>query len=203
MHSVFIQSILLLFVVSSCSVDKKFKGDEPPASLACEPAIDNPFGSPHPDAPEEIKDWHELIGECHCRSVKRLDKDNWADTTDLVWKWKYIMNGTAVQDETFNSDSSYAGSIRQYIPDSARWYVHYYSNPGQTPKIPTWEGNRIGDEIILYNDQKAPNGMDGKFKITFSNIREDGFDWRGEWVTPDESFIYPTWHIMCKKRAVL
>jgi hypothetical protein len=43
--------------------------------------------------------------------------------------------------------------------------------------------------------------MDGKYKITFYNISKRGFDWLGEWVTPDETIMYPTWKIFCKKRT--
>ncbi|NNC81972.1 MAG: hypothetical protein HKN79_00205, partial [Flavobacteriales bacterium] len=134
-----------------------------------------------------------------CRSVMRIDQNTWADTVDMVWRWKYIMNGQAVQDETFKADSTYAGSIRQFNPDSAMWYVHYYSAATPTARLPSWEGYLHEDgKIILYQDQKAPNGMDGKYKITFYNITEAGYDWLGEWVTPDETFSYPTWRIYCR-----
>ena len=60
--------------------------------------------------------------------------------------------------------------------------------------------NKVEDgKIILYRDQKAPNGMEGKYKITFSDITKDGFNWFGEWVTPDESFSYASWYIFCRK----
>ena len=112
------------------------------------------------------------------------------------------MNGKAVQDETLKTDGKNAGSIRQFIADSSRWYVHYYTSVAPTTKLPAWEGEVADNgEIILYRDQKAPNGLDGKYKITFYNISEKGFNWLGEWVTPDESIKYPTWKIFCKKRT--
>lgn len=166
-----------------------------------EPSPDHPFGLPNPDAPPELLDFAPLIGECECESTIRNPDQSWAETVPMIWRFKYIMNGMGVQDETFKPDGFYAGSIRQFIADSSRWYVHYYSSLGPTSVLPSWEGNATKDnEIILYREQKAPNGMDGFYKITFANISAAGFSWLGEWVKPDESIKYPTWKIECTKK---
>ncbi|MCB0727366.1 MAG: hypothetical protein KDD00_07875 [Ignavibacteriae bacterium] len=166
-----------------------------------EPSAENPFGLPNPDMPEQFSDFAPMIGECDCRSITRIDKDNWGDTVSMVWRFKYIMNGMAIQDETLKEDGKHSGSIRQFIADSSRWYVHYYSSAAPSTTLSAWEGNKTSDgNIILYRDQKSPNGLDGKYKITFSEISDDGFNWLGEWITPDESFSYPTWVIYCKKK---
>ena len=75
-----------------------------------------------------------------------------------------------------------------------------YPPSSATPTLSSWEGGKIGEDIILYREQKAPNGMEGYYKITFKEITESGFNWLGEWVTLDESFKYPTWKIYCTKR---
>lgn len=161
----------------------------------------NPFGLPNPDAPPQIIDWAEMIGECDCKSVSRNPDQSWADTVNMVWRFKYIMNGMAVQDETLKEDGLNSGSIRQFIPDSSKWFVHYYSSGSPSVSLPVWEGtkNENGD-IILYNEQKAPNGMDGFYKITFSDVSHKGFNWLGEWVNKAETFSYPTWKIFCTKK---
>ena len=166
-----------------------------------EPNAVNPYGKLNPAAPPEVAQYEALIGECNCRSVARIDQNTWADTVNMTWKFKYIMNGMGVQDETLKEDGLHSGSIRQYIPDSAKWYVHYYSSGSPTPLLPAWEGGKTPEgKIILYRDQKAPNGMDGNYKITFYDISEKGFNWSGEWVTKDESFSYPSWNIYCLKQ---
>lgn len=159
----------------------------------------NPFGLPHPDAPKELLDYELLIGECECESITRNQDQTWAKPETMIWRYRYIMNGTAVQDETLKPDGSHSGSIRQYIADSSSWYVHYYSNRAPTTKLPAWKGGKRGDSIVLYNKQKAPNGVDGFFRITFSDITKEGFNWLGEWVNTTETFIYPTWKIRCRK----
>lgn len=166
-----------------------------------EPSPDHPFGLANPDAPKELLDWAPLIGECACRSVSRNPDGSWQDTVDMTWRFKYIMNGWGVQDETLKADGSYAGSIRQYIADSSRWFVHFYSSTGPTSILPAWEGNKQEEgDIVLYRDQTAPNGMSGDYKITFSEISEAGFRWKGEWVDKSRTITYPTWYIDCEKK---
>lgn len=165
-----------------------------------EPSPEHPFGLPHPEAPPELLDWAPLIGECSCTSVSRKADNSWAEPVPMTWRFKYIMNGTAVQDETLKADGAHSGSIRQYIPDSTRWYVHYYSNRSPSPILPAWEGGKMDSgEIVLKRKQKAPNGMDGYYRLTFSGLDGTGYDWVGEWVNLDGSFVFPTWKISCKR----
>lgn len=165
-----------------------------------EVSAEHPFGLINPEAPKELADFAPLIGECQCKSIARIDQQTWADTLDMTWRWKYIMNGKAVQDETLKADGGHSGSIRQFIADSARWFVHYYSSKLPSTSLSTWEGNKTADgNIVLYKDQTAPNGMEGNYRLTFSNISEKGYDWAGEWVTKDESIVYPTWRIFCRR----
>lgn len=162
----------------------------------------NPYGLPNPNAPEQIKDFAPMIGTCDCKSQTRNQDQSWKEPIDMIWTFKYILNGMGVQDETLKSDGTYSGSIRQYIADSARWFVHYYSSVGSTPVLPTWEGNISSekDKIVLYRDQKAPNGMDGYYRLTFYDFSDNGYKWIGEWVDKTEKIVFPTWKIECIRR---
>ena len=161
----------------------------------------HPYGKLNPEAPKEMGDFAPMIGTCDCLSTARKPDGDWAEPQKMEWTFKYIMNGMAVQDETLKEDGSHSGSIRQFIADSSKWYVHWYSNTTPSTTLPTWEGAKRGDSIVLYRDQKAPNGMDGKFRLTFKNISDNGFNWMGEWVDPTEKIVYPTWKIDCSKRS--
>lgn len=160
----------------------------------------HPFGQLNPEAPAEVAEYAPLIGVCDCTSTARNQDQTWADPLSMTWTFKYIMNGTAVQDETLKEDGSHSGSIRQFIADSSAWYVHYYSAKSPTPTLSSWKGGKRGDSIVLYREQKAPNGMDGYYRITFSNMSTKGFNWLGEWVNTAETFSFPTWKIECIKR---
>lgn len=168
-----------------------------------DPSKKHPYGLVNPSAPKAIQDFAPMIGECECMSEVRNQDKTWQKPTPMLWRFKYIMNGTAVQDETLKPDGIHSGSIRQYSADSSRWFVHYYSSssPSSNP-LSTWEGGPTDEgKIVLYKNQKAPNGMDGMYRLTFYDMSDEGFKWIGEWVTLDEkSFIYPTWKIDCKKK---
>ena len=160
----------------------------------------NPFGLPNPAAPEQIKDYQSIIGKCHCKSYSKKQDQTWDDPVDMTWEWKYKMNGMAVQDETIKADGKHSGSIRQFIADSSKWYVHYYSTGAPTTKLPTWEGGKTEDgRIVLYRDQKAPNGTEGFFRLTFYDINASGYKWIGEWTDKSEKITFATWKIDCKR----
>ena len=169
------------------------------ATYSYEPSKENPYGKLHPDAPMAVADFEPLIGKSECLSESRKQDGTWNDPVDMLWTFKYIMNGNGVQDETLKANGAHSGSIRQYIADSARWYVHYYSNSAPSTTLPVWEGNREEGKIVLYRDQKAPNGTDGYFRLTFSDFTDQGYKWEGAWVSKDESVVFPTWRITCKK----
>ena len=183
--------ILMLFI-------SVFSFGQPLSQYAA--SAENPFGKLNPEAPKEIADYAPMIGTCDCVSTARKADQTWAEPQKMTWTFKYIMNGTAIQDETLKEDGSHSGSIRQFIADSSKWYVHWYSNTTPSTTLPTWHGKKQGDSIVLYREQKAPNGTDGYFRLSFKNISEDGFSWIGEWVNKPETFVFPTWTIECKKR---
>ena len=162
---------------------------------------EHPYGKPHPEAPQQIKDFQPMIGKCNCKSTSRNPDGSWAETVDMIWTFKYIMNGKAVQDETLKTDGKHSGSIRQFIADSSKWYVHYYSSNFPTTTLPEWEGKKEDDKIVLYRPQKAPNGMEGFSRLTFYDMSKTGYKWIGEWVDTTEKFIYPTWKIECVKES--
>ncbi|MEM8845781.1 MAG: DUF4440 domain-containing protein [Bacteroidota bacterium] len=181
--------IQLLFLVLCSSVFSQYD---------YEPSAKNPFGLPNPEAPEQLQDFKLLIGECNCKSQTRKADQSWAEPENMTWRFKYIMNGIAIQDETLKEDGSHSGSIRQFIADSTKWYVHYYSSKTPSPSLATWEGNKKEDgKIVLYRDQTAPNGMEGFYRLTFYEIDSLGFKWVGEWVDKTESVVFPTWKIDC------
>ena len=140
-----------------------------------EPTDDYPFGRPNPEAAEQVKEFGPMIGLSDCESTMRKPDGTWDKTLNMVWKFRYILNGHGVQDETWIEDGKSAGSIRQFIADSNKWYVHYYSNKFPSTTLPAWEGTRADGKIVLYRDQKAPNGMDGKYKITFYDFTDEGY----------------------------
>ena len=168
------------------------------AQYIYEPSEEFPFGQPNPDAPEQIKDYDAMIGECSCKSESRSPDGNWAEPIDMIWRWKYIANGMSVQDETLKADGKHSGSIRQFIADSSKWYVHYYASASPSVSLRTWEGKKEENgNIVLFNEQKAPNGTEGYSRLTFYDINDTGYKWVGEWIDKSGNITYPFWKINC------
>ncbi len=165
-----------------------------------EPSVEHPYGRLNPNAPVEVAEFAKMIGTCDCKSLRRNPDRTWQDTSNMVWRFKYLMNGTAVQDEVWREGELYAGSIRQYQPDSAKWVVTYFSYPAVSTTPGVWFGNRVDGDIVLEKPQKAPNGMEGISRLTFHEISEQGFKWKGEWVDLAKTFVYPFLTIECLKQ---
>lgn len=168
-------------------------------SFQYESSTDFPFGKLNPQAPQQVADFAPMIGQSNCDSQNRNPDGSWQEVVNMQWRFKYIMNGMAVQDESLKADGKHSGSIRQFNVDSLKWYVHYYATNSPTPVLSSWEGEVKADKIVLYRPQKAPNGMDGFSRLTFYGFAPSGFKWIGEWVNPDETIVYPFWKIDCKK----
>ena len=191
------KSILFSVIMIFCS---GLSAQEATIDRSYEATFENPFGSVHPDHAEQLIDFAALIGDCDCKSINRNSDGTWNDTLDMVWRFKYIMNGTSIQDETWKSDGGHSGSIRQYITDSSAWAVTYFSSrfPSASPGV--WMGGKDGEDIILYKDHTAPNGTAGDSWLTFYNIDESGFDWKGEWIDKTKTVVYPFWMIYCHRK---
>lgn len=162
--------------------------------------LENPFGKANPEAPREIQDYAPMIGCSNCISISRKPGGEWEDPVKMTWTFKYIMNGMAVQDETLNEDGIHSGSIRLFDSESKLWFVHYYSLGSITQNpLRMWRGGYKGDHIVLHREQQAPNGLEGSYRITFYEISDTTFKWLGEWVSKDNTIIYPAWKISCEK----
>ncbi|QNM86151.1 hypothetical protein H9W90_03265 [Polaribacter pectinis] len=191
-----LQTILLIFFcMSFFSILSQEK-----ENFTFETSKENPFGKYNPEAPKQLLDYKDLIGECNCISESRNPDGTWAKPTKMIWSWKYIMNGTAVQDETLKEDGIHSGSIRQYNKDSLHWNVHYYSSANISSTLSVWNGNKNKEgKIVLYKKQKAPNGAEGFSRLTFYDIDKKGYKWIGEWVDKSEKIVFPFWKISCVK----
>ena len=103
--------LLILFATTFAFSQSEYEASE-----------NNPYGIKNPKAPEQLDDFKPLIGMCDCDSESRNPDGTWAKAVKMTWKYKYIMNGMAIQDETLKADGKHSGSIRQFSKDSLKWY---------------------------------------------------------------------------------
>ncbi len=182
-------TILLLFTITFGSAQSEY-----------ESSAAHPYGLKNPNAPAQLDDYKGLIGECDCISERANQDGSWGEGMPMKWRFKYIMNGMAVQDETLKDDGKHSGSIRQFNSDSLKWYVHYYTSVAATSTLSSWEGTKTQDgSLVFYKSQMAPNGTEGFSRLTFYDISETGYKWIGEFIDANETVVFSFWRISCTK----
>ncbi len=168
--------------------------------LFYEATTTHPFGKPNPEAGAAIEDWKKMIGTCHCTSVQRNQNGTWQDTIEMDWTFRYILNGTAVQDISLKEGSLYATSIRQFHQDSNEWVVTFFSYPNVSLSPGTWRGGRDGDDIVLKRPHTTGSGLQGVSQLTFYDITDEGYRWKGVWIKDDGTVTWPFWSIDCRRK---
>jgi len=165
--------------------------------LEFEPSEAYPFGRPNPEAPPELAQFHFMVGKNDCTEERRNGQaDEWLSDR-RTWDARYFLNGFAILDSGRSGGAS-NGNLRLFDTGTGQWHVHFFSMPNYGSGI--WSGGMEGENMVLRQPQKAPGtDVDGVSRLTFSNISEQGFDWTGEWVSTDGSFVFPFWRIRCRK----
>ena len=158
------------------------------------------FDKMNKNQPRALADYKDFIGNCNCKSLSRNRFGKWGDTISLQWKWKYIMNGHAIQDDgeyILNKKHKYFTSIRVYDTINKHWYVSYFT-PNLNAMPETWIGGKVGNNIILKKEQKTTQGI-VESVLTFSNISTKGFNWEGKLMSKEKNIDYSFWKIWCIK----
>lgn len=157
-----------------------------------EPSPSHPYGKLNADAPSETAQFSFMIGEFDCDDKIINPQDGKWKERKIVWNSKYFLNGSGIQDSLW-SDPTVASGTRIFDKTKGKWIVNYFqSSPSYFAGV--WEGKKEGDKMIM----RAPRG-ENESRLTFHNIKKDGFDWIGETVTKN-SKANPFWIISCKRR---
>nr|WP_321231825.1 hypothetical protein [uncultured Psychroserpens sp.] len=192
----FIFIILLGFYSSNAQQNNTLNSD----LVAYESNDENPFGKPNKNAPEQIRDFEKFIGVCNCKSVQ-YSGNGVGDTLALKWRWKYILNGNAIQDDGwFGNESSQTAftSIRILNPQTKQWQVPFFT-PYMISEPQIWNGGKEGENIVLRKPEAKQNNDHIESVLTFSNITENGFNWTGKIVNLDSKKETVFWRIWCVK----
>ena len=161
------------------------------------PSKAHPFGRPNPKAPKEITQFAFIVGQCDCiDSIRLVPGDPKWTIMKSTWDGKYIMNGTAIQDGGPN-DRFNPLNIRVYDPKQQKWIVTYFSTPRYSSGV--WKGKKEGKTMVMRKPTTSPTGHKGENRLTFYNISDKGFSWKGEFVSEDGKIVYAFWKIQCTK----
>lgn len=137
-------------------------------------------GEAHPDAPEQLAEFAFMVGEFDTKEEIRNGDGSWRKS-EATWNAAYFLSGFGIRDYYWNQKERFAtANIRVYDPEANRWYVTFFSMPGNS--FSSWEGGRVGDKMVMRpRGASGPNGS----RLTFFNIDEGGYDWVSESVRGD------------------
>ncbi len=62
-----------------------------------------------------------------------------------------------------------------------------------------WEGEYVDGKMVMKQSRTGPNGENLLSQLTFYNITDEGFDWKGEVINLDTEHITVNWKIKAKK----
>ena len=169
---------------------------------------DGGFGKRHPDAPEELEQFGQLVGVWRAEQEMRCQDGGWTVVGPAIWTWRYALGGFAVQDLWYQAEAElpeYLGDLRRdyllsavrtYDVRSKAWKVAWMANGlGQAPgdDFGTMEAAWEEDRLVM----RAPPNDYGLQRVTFMDITADTFLWLSEF-SRDEG---RTWQAIMKVRA--
>ncbi len=154
----------------------------------------NPGGKPHPDAAQELKQFDFMIGRFQCQDSLLINGE-WKESL-ATWNSTYTLNGHAIEDQYRNDN--YAGmSIRYYDQLKERWVVHFFGMPGNHQGV--WYGRQEGDQMVMRQKRESKNGSTMESRLTFYDISEEAFKWKGESVNLSTGIGTVNWKIGAKR----
>lgn len=174
---------VLVIMSFSCNTEQNEKNiDKKPASGLS------------PDAPPETEVLGKLIGSWDVEQSFITSDGTWSDTRRYAkWKWYYILDGQAIQDDWIIIDSlknehTTGTNIRIYNPGEKQWYMAWIDKTYR--RLAPFTAVNDSGKVIM----DGTNARGRHIKNIFYNITDNEFDWRQEW-TFDEG---KTWTVVTK-----
>lgn len=158
------------------------------------PSQEHPFGRKNPAAPDELEQFAFMIGHFDCKDRIRQADGSWLEFP-ATWHGYYFLNGHGIIDRYWNGRFATANT-RVFDPSSKTWKVTFFKMPGYSSGV--WEGAKEEDKLVMKRENTRPDGTKVVSRLTFYDISEEGYEWKGEQVTGESAVT--TWTSSCKRR---
>jgi hypothetical protein len=151
------------------------------------------YGTPHPDAPRELRQFAFLIGTWRCESTV-TQSDGSTRTFPATWVGRYILDGWVIEDE-FRQFGP-AGEVVQlgrnyrcYNRDRRAWSMKWLDavDGAWLDLAPEDLGGVAVAPGSITFQHRRPSGRMSRlfpahslFRVTFSDLTDDHFSWRAE-----------------------
>ena len=138
-------------------------------------------GKLNPDAPKETEQFGQLAGVWDAEQTIRNKDGTWSvKTAKAEWRWYYILDGHAIQDDWFSPDSvnnlQWVGTnIRIYNSEEKQWHMAWIDKTNR--RLATFTSTY--ENGIMTMD--GTNAKGRHIKNIFSNISKESFDWVQQW----------------------
>ena len=189
---------LLLFIgiagAMNISKAQDTEKSEEPAFGEFEPNAAYPYGRPNTDAPEELQQFHFLVGDNECIDHIRQADGSWQEI-EAKWNATYFMNGYGIQDKYWTNSSFVTSNIRVFDAKRDKWIVTFFSMPGYSSGV--WEGVIEDQNLVMRQERTKSDGTETLSRLTFYNITDRGFEWVAESLNGEN--VVQDWKSSCKK----
>lgn len=151
------------------------------------------------EAPAETEMLGQLAGTWNA-TQSILNRDgSWGDEKHAIWKWYYILDGHAIQDDWITIDSlnnqSIAGTnIRIYNPEEKEWHMAWIDKTNR--RLAAFTAINENGTIIM----EGTNAKGRQIKNIFFNITDNEFDWKQEWTFDEGATWVEVVKIHCKRK---
>jgi hypothetical protein len=157
-------------------------------------------GKLNPEAPKETKQFGQLVGRWDAEQNIRNKDGTWSEkATKAEWRWYYILDGHAIQDDWFSSDSTnhlqWVGTnIRIYNPEEKQWHMAWIDKTNR--RLAIFTAIYENGKIIM----EGTNAKGRQIKNIFSDITERSFNWTQQWTFDEGKSWVEVAKIHCTKK---
>ena len=139
----------------------------------------------NPDAPPETAVLGQLVGTWDIdQSIINKDGTWGGRKRHAIWKWYYILDGHAIQDDwilvdSLNNQHVAGTNIRIYNPEEKQWYMAWIDKTVR--RLATFTATNDSETVVM----DGHNAKGQRIKNIFYNIKKNEFDWRQDWTFDD------------------
>ena len=139
----------------------------------------------NPDAPPETAVLGQLVGTWDIDQLIINKDGNWGERKrHAIWKWYYILDGHAIQDDwilvdSLNNQHVAGTNIRIYNPEEKQWYMAWIDKTVR--RLATFTATNDSGTVVM----DGHNAKGQRIKNIFYNIKKNEFDWRQDWTFDD------------------
>jgi len=162
-------------------------------------------GELHPDAPPETAALGQLVGVWDVEQQVRNQDGSWNEPTRAEWRWFYILDGQAIQDDWIkppvadgpSAERTFGTNIRIYDPETDQWNMAWIDSNNRT--LARFTAKNIDDTVVM----TGVNPVGRRVQNTFYAIKTDAFEWVQEWTFDDGDSWVPVSRLRASRRPPL